>query len=372
MASIPIGAGLGIAIANAGSTERAAEWSQGVPGDSRFLSNVALWCVDNSGALGASGFRCRIIGYSYSQIAAADYSGDPYVTMDFPGDVGHGLALHGSRLMVVPGWNVNANHLGLYTISTNDLVSVYSTRALAQLNAFTLGIFAPTTAGEPRLGGFLSHDGAHWLTGNTTGFSYFNASALTTGVVTSETRIPNGGIGSDSGSIWDIDYDNDRNLWWVNMIESPANGQGGVRMVSRARYEAGETNLVTFQKVFTGSNFAGADGIAFDSLGGFYLSQWAPVRIAYFNAAVVAAGSGSASNPAPTRSLTWPSPNDDSSSIVLVPDGLWQSDWTNGRLRFFSNAQLAAGGLQTPAVTIQTPAGFRPWVVRHRDQLHTR
>jgi hypothetical protein len=340
------------------------------------LEDVELWIIGNNSQTGQAGYRCRLIGYSAAQ-TAANYGGPPHVSLDFPGDLGHGVAVTADdRLIIAPGWNVNANHLGLYAIEASGTVDPKTQFAIEDVESFSLDIYDPTAPNsEPRMAGHWARNGK-WLVGTIGGFSLFNESALVDGVVTSQVlSIP----GTDHGNVWDTDYDAEGNLWWVNMLAA-ANGQNGVRMITRARYEAGfASGGFVYQpgdKVFSGTNFANADGIAVDGVGGFWLSQWGAgpsdniCRLAYWTPAQVAAASHVPSNPNPARVLTWPAPNDDSSGICLTNAGdLWQTDWTYNVIRKFSAAQLAAGGLQTPVVTITIPYAFRPWIVRTRASL---
>jgi hypothetical protein len=340
----------------------------------RDLRKVACFCIENGGSLQLAatikGYRCRLIGYSDEQYNAADYSGEPYVTLDFPGDLGHAVSIGPEQLVIGAGWNSNLDVLGLYTLPLDTPVVNGQRFAPNDLTRVRTSIFNPAAPLiDTKLTGFLSKDRRHWLVASNRGFSYFDYDSLNSGgFVTSEKLLPEGS-GADAGNIWDVDYDADHNLWWGNDLGA-GDGQGGVRMVSRARYEAGEATLFNFQKVFNGSNFLHVNGIAIDSLGGLHVSQWAPVRVAYYAPAIVGAAGPVASNPAPTRSLIYPGPLDDSSSICLTKQGgMVHTDWTNGLIRRFTPEQVAAGGMQTPVGVIHTPPNFRPWIVRLRHDL---
>lgn len=333
------------------------------------LSNVALWTVHDNLSLGPQGYRCQVIGYTDEQIAS-DYSGAPYVTMVFPGDVGHGVGVSpAGYLIVAAGWDVNSLQQGLYSLPINSRVPSFHRFELSEITRFNLQCFHPTnTNGEPRMAGFPVSD-TRWLTMNSWIVEY-DSSVFASGIglQTASNQVLTS-VNTDGGNNWDCDYDSSGNLWWCNMLAA-GNTQAGIRMMNRARVAAGETGVVSFNKAFQGSNYGQIDGLAFDDVGGLYYSQWDPVRVAYLNAAVIAAGSGTPSNPAPTRTMTWPGPLDDSSSIVLTKQvDMWHSDWQNGKLRKFSRAQIEAGGLQTPLVTISTPPGFNPWTTRLRNDL---
>jgi hypothetical protein len=334
------------------------------------LSDVALWVIDNSGLGTVPGFACRVIGYSDSQYRT-NYSGEPFVVLDFPGDIGHGIALSPSgHIVVAPGWNVNTEQQGLYTLPSNYKIPRRYQFGLSDVTRFNLDIYSPVTSGfEPRMAGFVSQDGAHWLTGTTSGFDYFNISALGNGVVTTQARIPNGGAFTDVSGIWDMDYDSAHNLWWVN-DHIAGNAQGGVRMITRSRYESGEPTLLNFDVVFSGANFSRANGMAFDAVGGLHVSQWNPPRVAYYSPAQLASGSSSPTDPTPTSVLTWPAPLNDSTSVIIDAQGeMFRSDWTNRVVQRFTASQVAAGGVQVPASTITVPSSVRPAFIRLRSDL---
>jgi hypothetical protein len=79
MASIPIGAGLGISVASTGSTRRAAQWSRGVPSNA-----IYLWLPDNGRAVPGGtedpGYF-TVHGLTRGQVFGGNYDGVPHLKL---------------------------------------------------------------------------------------------------------------------------------------------------------------------------------------------------------------------------------------------------------------------------------------------------
>jgi hypothetical protein len=98
MASIPIGAGLGIAVGNSGSTKAAPDWSRGLA-----TSEIdVVFVLDNHASGHGDGFK--LWTYSLEQASQYGYDGPPARTLHVPGGYagrGHGFTILASGHIIV-------------------------------------------------------------------------------------------------------------------------------------------------------------------------------------------------------------------------------------------------------------------------------
>lgn len=301
---------------------------------------VAMWILGND-------FGFPLFGWTAEHIATS-YAGAPDVVINLDElgvGVGHGHAIlaDGSHVIATSeddGGNLNESFFWV----PGELVR--SSRAL------TYPPLIRMRCGE--IVDAAAHTGARWVvqlgTGEVVMGREYYALLATQGQARGQPDFRAAVVTTTAPGVLSSDaaVDGEQRVW---------TGAGNrVQGVPRSALLAGGAQAA--DKVMQGSNVSasadpntGAGSFGFDATGAFWLLDSNSNEIKIWDAAAVAALTGVASNPAPTRMLTSPALVGDLWGAAMdVDGGLWVADYkeTGGSAYHFSAAQYAAGGSQVP------------------------
>lgn len=315
-------------------------------------SPATMWVSDNSYiAFGGTG-ACNITGY---------LEGFPVRNLNFDSisqvDIGHGMCVLSDGALVlahaeISGGNGNEGFLLVPAASTsNSQVFTSPPIRRIQCNSFT----NPAAQAGARVCAELP-DGSILL-GRGDWFVRLTRAQL-------EGIAAHAGAAvfrpSAAGLAWDVQPDANGNVWLA--------GGDELRLLPAAQFppvgvDSAVTTVIAESKRLKGTNVAPPSyqiyGMALDASGGI----WAPTShdtgaggddLRYWDGAAIAALTGVATNPAPTRILTSAAFNNIVTMNIDATGGAWVADFGANKLHYFSAAQLAAGGAQVPQQSITT------------------
>lgn len=160
---------------------------------------------------------------------------------------------------------------------------------------------------------------------------------------------------ADGGVCFDTQADAAGNLWLVEYSTDT------LRRLSAASIAG--AGSATVDKIATGTNFADCFGMAIDATGGIWTASYDGAELRYHDATAIGALNGTPSNPAATRTLTSAAFGGPNGIALDRVGGAWVALYDAEQVVYFTAAQLAAGGAQTPGKVISLPVpagGFGP------------
>jgi hypothetical protein len=313
-----------------------------------------LWAISNNpdGAL-------AVIGYSLDLLGRANYSGAPTVQFALDYDsVGHGLCLLADGNMVaaiseydesgngaeswiaIPTPNRQRGYVSHEYTSGLNLIRVDSLTNWPDTNAYGARDAAQLPSGEVVLSrGFHATVTLDQLYG-VADHSDAPCTSFSTALLGWDTHVN----GTDFWAVNDGDA--------IASIASSGLLSGGTQTVNHlaqgANVGAGSPN--------------GIGGFAFDASGGCWRVNYADSVLRYYDATVMGALTGSATNPANTRTLTSTAFGGNLVAYDIAidaDDGAWVLTYEEpSRLLYFGAAKLAAGGAQDPDREIVLPISY--------------